>query len=344
MEESCRWHQCLFPRQTNSVPLRWLASARPRFPELTDQHNRGNGRSLHGQKLFGHRQLDFLRVEMTKQTKHIPSQKADSERRLRQADRLARIMRVLQLLQSRGRWNVKSIAQELECSERTIHRDLTVLELAGVPWSYDKDQQCYRLRPDYTFPVLSLSDEEVVGLATSKSASVAPGLDINSGAIPVSEKFLAARPDATGLFDEATNLTQVLDLKLVDHSKHREVIRTIQWALVEGRQITGKYVSPHESGPVTLTLHPYRLCLVKSAWYLVARTVDAKQPITLRPTRFKSVRMIDEAAELPDEFDLFSYFGNAWAVYRGDAEYAIELRFSKRVAGSEEMAMKPHNN
>ena len=269
---------------------------------------------------------------MTKQTKHIPSQKADSERRLRQADRLARIMRVLQLLQSRGRWNVKSIAQELECSERTIHRDLAVLELAGVPWSYDKDQQCYRLRPDYTFPVLSLSDEEVVGLATSKSASVAPGLDINSGAIPVSEKFLAARPDATGLFDEAADLTQVLDLKLVDHSKHREVIRTIQWALVEGRQITGKYVSPHESGPVTLTLHPYRLCLVKSAWYLVARPVEAEQPVTLRPTRFKSVRMIDEAAELPEKFDLSSYFGNAWAVYRGDAEYAIELRFSRKVA------------
>ena len=47
--------------------------------------------------------------------KEIPSDltggKPDADRRLRQADRLARIMRVLQLLQSRGRWNVTSIAQ-----------------------------------------------------------------------------------------------------------------------------------------------------------------------------------------------------------------------------------------
>lgn len=262
----------------------------------------------------------------------IPSDRADADRRLRQADRLARIMRVLQLLQSRGRWNAKSIAQELECSERTVHRDLTVLELAGVPWTYDKEWQCYRLRPDYSFPVLSLSDEEVVGLATANAATHAKGLNIDAGAEPTTEKYLAVRPDATDLFGEASNLTQILDLKLVDHSKHLEIIRTIQWALIERKQITGKYHSPHESGPVTLTLHPFRLCLVKSAWYVVARPVDADQPITLRPTRFKSARMIDEPAEIPDDFDLAGYFGNAWAVYRGEQTYDIELLFTAEAA------------
>ena len=287
---------------------------------------------------------------MTKNSKHIPSSKPDAERRLRQADRLARVMRVLQLLQSRGRWNAASIAQELECSERTIHRDLTVLELAGVPWSYDKDQQCYRLRPDYTFPTLGLSDDEVLGLATATATSSAPGLAINLGGGPASEKFLATRPDATELFREAVSLTQVLDLKLVDHSKHGEFLRTIQWALVEQKQLTGKYVSPHEPEPTTLTLHPYRLCLVKSSWYLVAKPVDADAAITLRPTRFQSLRMIDAPAEVPEEFDLADYFGNAWAVYRGDRFYDIELVFSPRVADvvvetrwhhTQEVARKP---
>jgi len=40
----------------------------------------------------------------------------DRDRRVRQADRLARILSVLRLIQSRGRWNAKSIAKELESS------------------------------------------------------------------------------------------------------------------------------------------------------------------------------------------------------------------------------------
>ena len=66
----------------------------------------------------------------------------DADRRLRQADRLSRVLRVLQLIQSRGRYDAQAIAQELECSERTVYRDLAVLELAGVPWTCEKADRC----------------------------------------------------------------------------------------------------------------------------------------------------------------------------------------------------------
>jgi hypothetical protein len=59
--------------------------------------------------------------------KPLPSQakspRPEPDRRLRQADRLARVMRILQLLLSRGRWNARDIAAEQECSERTIYRE-----------------------------------------------------------------------------------------------------------------------------------------------------------------------------------------------------------------------------
>ena len=256
----------------------------------------------------------------------------DADRRLRQADRLARILRVLQLLQSRGRWNAKSIAEELEVSTRTVHRDLTVLELAGVPWTHDKQDQCYRLRPDYVFPVLNLTDDEVIGQATATAATQAPGLDINTGAKPTSHKLAASREEIESLLTEATRFTEVLDLKLADHSKHREVIRTIQWALLERRQVTGHYVSPYEPKPVKLTLHPFRICLIKSAWYLIGKPVDGDRPQTYRAARFKSLRMLDEPAEIPDDFDLKDYFGDAWAVYRGEQTYDVELLFTADAA------------
>ena len=70
----------------------------------------------------------------------LKNRRAESERRLRHSTRIARVLQVLNLIQGRCRWNAKSIAQELEYSERTIFRDLQVLELAGIPWFFDDRQ------------------------------------------------------------------------------------------------------------------------------------------------------------------------------------------------------------
>ena len=78
--------------------------------------------------------------------------RTDAERRVRQSDRLARILRVLQLIQSPGPWTAQSIAQELECSERTVYRDLQTLAAAGVPWYFDDYSQSYRIRDGYKGP------------------------------------------------------------------------------------------------------------------------------------------------------------------------------------------------
>ena len=82
------------------------------------------------------------------------------------------------------------------------------------------------------------------------------------------------------------------------------MIRTVQWALIQKKQVTGQYVSPYQEKPVKLTLHPYRLCFAGQAWYLIARPVEEKQPKTYRIARFQSLRMIDAAAQRPDKFSL----------------------------------------
>ena len=273
-------------------------------------------------------------MQPKKKTNDRPKgKKPDAERRLRQADRLARVLRVLQLIQGRGRWDTKAIAQEIECSERTVYRDLAVLELAGVPWTYEKESSSYRVRPDYQFPILNLTDEELLGQATAASATKAPGLDVNLGAKPASEKLAAKANDKSEqILLEAQRFTEVLDLKLADHSRHRDFIRTVQWALIQKKQVTGQYQSPYEDKPVKLTLHPYRLCLVKSAWYLIGRTLQESLPRTYRIVRFKTLRMLDEPAIIPDDFSLKAYFGNAWSVYRGEQSHHVELLFSKDAA------------
>jgi predicted DNA-binding transcriptional regulator YafY len=253
----------------------------------------------------------------------------DSDRRLRQATRFARVLRVLELIQGRGRYDINHLARELECSPRTVFRDLNVLELAGVPWYYDEADRCYRVRPDYRFPVINLTDDEIVGQATAVAITSAPGLDVNPGAGPTARKLSAAsRDQAVRLLDEIRRVTSVLDLKMVDHSKHHDVIRAVQWSLMQGKQLAGMYATPYRSKPQRLTLDPYRLCLIKQAWYVIARPSDSDQPQTYRIIRFKSLRILDSSAKVRADFDLKVYFGNAWAVYRGQPEYDVEIHFS----------------
>lgn len=259
--------------------------------------------------------------------------RSDSERRLRQASRFARVLRMLDLIQSRGRYGVNDLARELDCSSRTVFRDLNVLELAGVPWYHDESDHCYRVRPDFHFPVVNLTDDELIGQATATAICSSPNLNINAGAEPTTRKIsTASRAEVPRLLDDVQRVTEVLDLKLADHSRHHAIVHTVQQALIHRRQLTGTYATPYQQRPRRLMLHPYRLCLMGRAWYLIARPADAIAPRTLRAARFKSLRMLEQAAEMPADFDLQLYLGNAWSVYRGEPTYEVELQFTPDAA------------
>jgi hypothetical protein len=58
----------------------------------------------------------------------------DSNRRLRQSDRFARIPKLPERLPGRDRHDPASQALELEISRRTIQQDIDVLRLSGSGW------------------------------------------------------------------------------------------------------------------------------------------------------------------------------------------------------------------
>jgi predicted DNA-binding transcriptional regulator YafY len=88
-----------------------------------------------------------------KDKNNSPNQRTDAERRARQCARLANLMKVLHLISGRGRWDAKGLAEELECSQRTVHRMLSTLSMAGVPWYFDDRIRAYRIRPGFKFPL-----------------------------------------------------------------------------------------------------------------------------------------------------------------------------------------------
>lgn len=253
----------------------------------------------------------------------------ESERRLRHNVRLARLLRFLELVSGRGQWNPKTLSAELEVSERTVHRLRETLELAGVPIAFQKHENAYRVHGSYHFPQLHLTDGEAFGQAAATALSENEAFKLPRGSAGTTRKLAdTGNERVRHILDEASQLLDVLGLKLADHPEQRARITLVQKALVERNRVTCTYQSPYEPGPVTLDLHPWRIALVKQAWYLIARPDGEDQPRTYRIVRFCSMKATDLPAAIPDDFDLKAYFGNAWAVYRGDTSHDVELRFA----------------
>lgn len=256
----------------------------------------------------------------------------ESERRLRHNVRLARLLRFLELVSGRGQWNPKSLMAELEVSERTVHRLRETLELAGGPVAFEKSANAYRVHASYRFPTLNLTEEEAVGQAAATALTGNAELKLPAGSTATTRKLIDSDDRLRSVLTDATRLMGVLGFKLADHPEQHRRIATVQQALLRRERLRGTYQSPYEPGPVTLDLHPWRIALVKQAWYLIARPDGADRPRTYRVVRFRSMDATALPATIPDDFDLKGYFGNAWAVYRGDTSHDVDLRFTADAA------------
>jgi predicted DNA-binding transcriptional regulator YafY len=263
----------------------------------------------------------------------VGKKRPEPDRRHRQEQRLARLFKILQRLQGLRNWDAKTLAEDLGCHVRTIYRDLRVLEVAGIPCTFDGRTQGYRLPPGFRFAPPSLTADEALDQAVAAAVSRVPHLTAGDGAVPTTRRLEATVSEANRrILADAQEPIVALDLKLADHGRHRHILRTVQHALLERKQLRGRYRSPYQSRPVELRLYPYRLCLVRQAWYLISQSVEDESPRTYRSPRFESLEMLDQDADIPPDFDLSAYFGDAWGVYRDGRIHDIELLFSADAA------------
>ena len=79
--------------------------------------------------------------------------------------RIHRLLKILTLIQGSKGWSPKTLAVECSTTERTIYRDMKMLEGAGVPYFYDDDAKCYGVHRDFFMPPVQLTLDESLALA-----------------------------------------------------------------------------------------------------------------------------------------------------------------------------------
>src|ERR1035437_3365314 len=78
--------------------------------------------------------------------------------------RCHRVVRILQLIQGQDGWTAADLARECGVNKRTIHRDLQLLQVAGIPLFYDEESKFYRIRRDFFMKPVELTLDEALAV------------------------------------------------------------------------------------------------------------------------------------------------------------------------------------
>ena len=220
--------------------------------------------------------------------------------------RATRLVSLLLLLQTRGQLTAADIAERLEVSVRTVHRDVDSLAAAGVPVEAVRGPAGGdRLAGGYRTRLTGLTGAEAEALFAAEMSGPVAELGLGGELAAARLKLLAALPSE--LQERATNAQRLFHLdargwfRAEDSVPHLPVLASAVWSRcrVRIRYREGNRV-------VQRTIDPLGLVLKAGAWYLVAHRVAGMR--VYRVSRVASVRPLEETCERPEGFELAAYW------------------------------------
>jgi predicted DNA-binding transcriptional regulator YafY len=220
--------------------------------------------------------------------------------------RATRLVSLLLLLQTRGQLTAADIAERLEVSVRTVHRDVESLAAAGVPVEALRGPAGgYRLAGGYRTRLTGLTGDEAEALFAAGMPGPAAELGLGGELAAARLKLLAALPSE--LQERATRAQRLFHLdargwfRAEDSVPHLPALASAVWS---GCRAKIRYREGNRV--VQRTVDPLGLVLKAGAWYLVAHRVAGLR--VYRVSRVASVRPLEELCERPDGFELSAYW------------------------------------
>ena len=188
--------------------------------------------------------------------------------------RASRLLRILLILQNRGRTSTRQLAEELEVARRTILRDVDALTEAGLPIIVHRGNNGgVELGFDYRSRLLGLTHDEAAALGVVLGQSSRPLHELGmaqAGATAV-EKLLESLPNS--IRDPLIDAQRKFRVR----SEHVESIDPRIPALVDAinRRVL---VRLNHRSPTPREVHPVGLSHTSGRWALID-ALDADHPI-----------------------------------------------------------------
>jgi predicted DNA-binding transcriptional regulator YafY len=236
----------------------------------------------------------------------------------------------LLLLQIHQRMTARELAERLEVSERTIHRDMEALGMAGVPVTAERGMHGgWMLMEGYETNLTGLNETEIQALFLTRPTRLLADLSLDKASDAALLKLSAALPPV--FRHDADYARQRIYVDVMGWNRAEETVpalHTLQEAVWQERKVSFTYGHGDACAGERL-VDPLGLVAKGSVWYLVA-AIDGDMR-SYRVSRIQDARMLDEPAERPRSFDLAAFWEESSAKFKSHLpKYSATLRVSPK--------------
>lgn len=259
-----------------------------------------------------------------------------------------RLLSTILLLQSHGQLSGRELAERLEVSERTVHRDMDALSAAGVPvFALRGPRGGWKLEEAWRTQVPGLDEAELHALLMAQPRIVGDA-GLRAAAERALGKLMASLPGH--LRERAASIRQRLYVDTTawrGGSEDLSMLPLVQDAVARDRKLRIRYAKACHQGSrgdeVSLDsetaeriVDPLGLVAKGSAWYLVAGGSSGFR--TYRVSRIEHAAVLEIAALRPPNFDLAAYWRNSTEEFRKTlGRFEAILRLEARAARTMKM-------
>jgi predicted DNA-binding transcriptional regulator YafY len=220
--------------------------------------------------------------------------------------RAARLLTIQMMLDTRGQLSARELANALEISVRTLHRDIDHLSAAGVPIVGARGRSGgFHFLEGWKTRLTGLTPSEAQAVFLSGLAGPAAQLGIKEPMQSAQLKLLTSLPASWR--DQARRMSSRLHLDPVDWYKEPAPVphlATVAEAVWSDRKLAIRYQS-WKSVTAGIT-SPLGLALKGGTWYFVGHADNGFK--TYRIASIQAAEILSERARRPKGFDLAQHW------------------------------------
>ena len=239
------------------------------------------------------------------------------------------------LLQAGRGHNTHSLAAECGVCRRTVFRDLELLRLAGVPLTFDEEQQRYHVPGAFYLPPTNFTPEEALSLLVlCHELGDREGLPFHAPARRAALKLESSL--SPKLREYVRDVSDSVRVRLTQTNRladHEPICQQLLGAIAARRCVRVQYDSLTEWQKITTKLSPYRLLFSRRSWYVIGRSSLHRATRTFNVGRISQLAPLQEQFRVPRGFSIDKVLRNAWHLIpeRGPDQQVV-VRFEKMVA------------
>jgi len=242
-----------------------------------------------------------------------------------------RLLSLILLLQSRSIWKASELSDELNVSERTVHRYMAMLEEMGIPiYSERGPYGGFALVRGYKLPPLLFSAEEATVLYMGANlVREVWGQTYDDAVTAVTAKLDNVLPD--DLRQEAAFAQQSLvvgGLTARDYRPWEPTIHTLRQCIGDRHCVRMLY-RDFARDETDRVVDPYALTLQWGLWYLVGFCHLREEMRTFRVDRIQKVRSLEQRFTRPRDFSVREYLTR---MMRFEPNYKVTVHLAADVA------------